>query len=117
MKKKAKVTIYIFFILILSVTTIACGKQPGPDWNSRFVVFQGNTYEITEQEVTQIDKKIGKIGKLINDTAIHSGTFSNKYPKGTLLYQITNVDIKESIAVEVSKGKYLQADFKRKYGK
>lgn len=54
---------------------------------------------------------------MIKDSKIHSGTISNKYPRGTLLYQIANVDTTEAIAVEISKGKYLQANYKGKYGK
>lgn len=102
---------------MLSATAMACGQQPEPDWIDDFVVYQGNIYVISEKSVEAIDKEIGKIDKKISDSKIHSGTISNKYPRGTRLYQIKNIDISESIAIEVSKDEYVLANYKSKYGK
>jgi len=115
--RKSKSMLTIIILLITSVMTIACGKQPEPDWVSDFVVYEGNLYEVTQQKVEQVENKIGEIDKLIKDSAIHSGNISNTFPEGTVLYSIVNVEIQEAIAVEASEGEYLQANFNGQYGK
>lgn len=78
--RSSKLVLTIISLLILSIMTIACGKQPEPDWVSSFVVFEGNLYEVTDQKVEQVEEEIGTIDRLIKDSKTYTGTFSNTHP-------------------------------------
>jgi hypothetical protein len=77
-------------------------------WAYPFVVWEGYTYEVIDEPVTEIDRKIGKVSKY-SDMETYPGNFSNAYKKGTTYYSIKDVSTDEAIAVQVENGTYVKA--------
>lgn len=77
-------------------------------WAYPFVVWDGYMYEVTDEYVTDVERKIGHVTSY-SDMNTKSGNFSNAYRKGTKYYEITGVSTDEAIAVEIGKVQYKKA--------
>lgn len=86
-------------------------------WAYAFVVWDGNVYEVMDEEFLQKDEVgevIGKVETQANDnTGNHYGNASNYYPIGTRYYEITGIPASKAIAVEVD-GQWLKAVYASK---
>lgn len=101
-----KLTIYL-----LSIITFCLLILPGitfADWAYSFVVYDGYTYVISDDYVTDIDKEIGKVTKYSDKEGTYYGNFSNTYKRGTRYYSIKSVSKDSAIAIE-DNGKYVKA--------
>lgn len=110
-----KVLRSIFYVVILSLFAVITGCSSSPDWNTTFVVWNGDMYEISNDYVDETDEEIGKVTKYSDMEGTYSGNFSNKYRKGTKFYSIKGIDTDEAIAIEED-GKYRKAINSGKYG-
>ncbi|KOP71185.1 hypothetical protein ACFFHH_04580 [Cytobacillus solani] len=81
-------------------------------WAYPFVVWKGNVYEVTDEEVSDIGDVIGKVKRGTDEmTGEYFGDASNMYPKGTKYYEIKGISPKIAIAVEVEESKWYKADY------
>jgi len=92
------------------------GCSSEADWNSSFVVWNGDMYEVSNEYVDEVDEEIGQVTKYSDKEGTYSGNFSNKYRKGTKLYSIKDIGTDEAIAIEED-GKYRKGNNNGKYGK
>jgi len=83
------------------------------DWAYRLVVYDGGTYEVTDEAVdeSRIGKKIGKVTRY-SDMRSYGGNFSNYFPKGTAYFEITGMSISQEIAVKTGDGTYVKAVYR-----
>ncbi len=105
MKVKRLFICAIFFTLLISI--IPC--KPFAKWAYSFVVWDGYTYVVIDEDVTEIDEKIGHVTKYSDDEGTYSGNFSNTYKKGTKYYSIKRISTDEAIAIQEKGGKYIKA--------
>lgn len=110
--RKSFVCFCAFIVLLGSFVTLNTAKA---DWAYKFVVWDGNVYIITEENVEKISKEIGRVTKYSDKEGTYSGNFSNTFPKGTKYYEIVEVDPQEAIAVESEVGIYVKANSDGKY--
>lgn len=105
----------LFFVLLAGCCLFISAASAS--WAYMFVVYDGNTYVISETQVDpkQIGSKIGKVTKHSGQEGTYSGNFSNSYPRGTTYYEIMGVDIKDAIAVKESEGLFIKAIYKGEY--
>ena len=109
----------ILGVVILAGCSLVDGKSDNEiqtvssaSWVTEFVTWGNESYVVTEEEVNEeeIGAEIGEVTfysqQEISDT---SGNFSNKYKEGTKYYEITDINKKEAIAIEVKEGKFLKA--------
>lgn len=83
-----------------------------PRITGSFVVYSGDIYEISDDELIpseEIDKKIGHVTKYSDEEGTYRGNFSNIYPKGTPYYSIINTDPKDFIAIKTQEGIFVKA--------
>ncbi|WP_058308214.1 hypothetical protein [Gracilibacillus massiliensis] len=78
-------------------------------WVYPFVVWEGYTYEVLDEKITDVDEEIGSVTRY-SDMETYSGNFSNTYKKGTKYYAIQGIDTAKAIAVEVEDGIYKKAE-------
>lgn len=101
-----------FFRFVSFITLIIFLLSPShsfaTSWAYPFVVWEGYTYEVIDESVTEIDQKIGQVTKY-SDMETLPGNFSNAYKKGTNFYSIKDVSTDEAIAVQVEDGTYIKA--------
>ncbi|WP_276357327.1 hypothetical protein [Cohnella caldifontis] len=84
-------------------------------WAFAFVAYDGKLYEASNEQVApdRIGPKIGQVTMYsTEETAVFSGNYSNRYPKGTKYFKIKGVDIGEAIAVQESEGIYVNAKYR-----
>lgn len=105
---------YTFDCSLILITSFLPAKVMATKWLYPFVVWDGYIYEVTEEPVTVIGDKIGKVTNY-SDMEQQSGNFSNAYPKGTKYYAIKCISSEKSIAVQESEKQYVKADRKEKY--
>ncbi|WP_139194322.1 hypothetical protein [Bacillus sp. MUM 13] len=108
--KKASVFILCFAILF----SLLHPKQSFAKWAYAFVVYDGYTYVLSEESVTDIDKEIGEVTKYSDIEGTYSGNFSNEYHKGTKYYSIKGISTDQAIAV-ADHGHYKKAERRGKY--
>ncbi|WP_174731609.1 hypothetical protein [Mesobacillus harenae] len=73
-----------------------------------FVVWKGNVYEVTEEEVKEVGEVFGKVKRGVNErTGEYFGNASNGFKKGTKYYEIKGVS--PNSAVEDQTNHYLKA--------
>ncbi|MFD2117340.1 hypothetical protein ACFSTH_10220 [Paenibacillus yanchengensis] len=103
---------------MMTFMLIGCSNSAS-DWAFNFVVYQNNIYNVSNQTLDHVEQQLGEIDKLVTKEATYNykRTFSNKYPVGTKIFKISNIDISKSIAIEIGEGTYLQADNQGEYGK
>ncbi len=108
-----------FIIVILAVMALMPLHSVSADWAYSFVVYSGDIYEISEDELIlsdKIDKKIGEVTNYSDHEETYKGNFSNTYPKGTAYYSIKNVNSKEIIAIKTKEDTFVKAINKGQYG-
>lgn len=86
-------------------------------WAYPFVVYKGNTYGVTDEEVEalRITGKLGQVTHYSDKEGSYGRNFSNTFPKGTEYYAIDGIDVLEAIAVKTDQGIYIKAIYKGKY--
>lgn len=107
-----------FIIVILAIVAFMPMRSMNADWAYSFVVYSGNIYEISDDELipsNEIDKKIGQVTRYSDHEGTYSGNFSNIYPKGTPYYSIKNIDPKEIIAIKTHEAEFVKAINKGQY--
>lgn len=109
MKKSILIVLILFFL--------APSAFVWADWASRFVVYAGDMYEVTDETVSpdDIENEIGKVTRYSDKEGTYAGNFSNTFPKGTAYYSIINLDVQEAIAILTSDGTYIKAVNKGHY--
>ncbi|WP_033542155.1 hypothetical protein [Planococcus sp. CAU13] len=104
MKKIFLLSLVLMFTCFASVQALS--------WAYGFVVWDGNVYEVKEEEFLQeneVGEVIGEVETQADDmTGNHYGNASNYYPLGTKYYEIAGTPASEAIAVEVD-GQWLKA--------
>lgn len=101
------------FILVMFFSI--CSTAEALSWAYPFVVWKGNVYEVTDENITEIGKEIGEVKSRPNDqTGDYIGDASNMYPIGTKYYEINGISPSEALAVEVEEGKWKKAVFVHK---
>ncbi|WP_188114471.1 hypothetical protein [Paenibacillus sp. B2(2019)] len=107
-----------FIIVILAIIALLPLHGVSADWAGSFVVYSGDIYEISDDELIpseEIDKKIGHVTKYSDEEGTYRGNFSNIYPKGTPYYSIINTDPKDYIAIKTQEGIFVKAYNKGHY--
>lgn len=107
-----------FIIVILAIIALLPLHAVSADWAGSFVVYSGDIYEISDDELipsNEIDKKIGQVTRYSDHEGTYSGNFSNIYPKGTPYYSIKNIDPKEIIAIKTHEAEFVKAINKGQY--
>ncbi|MEK5396835.1 LPXTG cell wall anchor domain-containing protein [Paenibacillus nitricinens] len=107
-----------FVIVILTIVALMPMRSMNADWAYSFVVYAGDIYEISDDELipsNEIDKKIGQVKRYSDHEGTYSGNFSNTYPKGTPYYSIKNIDPKEIIAIKTHEAEFVKAINKGQY--
>lgn len=109
MKKLSLLVILLFLFVASPVQALS--------WAYPFVAWDGNVYEVKEEEILQ-ESDIGEvIGEVKTQTDDMTGNFygdaSNLYPIGTKYYEIAGTPTSETIAVEVD-GEWLKAEYAHK---
>ncbi|MHA7584298.1 hypothetical protein ACX12E_28515 [Paenibacillus vandeheii] len=116
--------ISIFLCIVFSILFAGCGEQNSPrsnssaDWAYNFVVWNNDIYEILkiQFEPEQIDKEIGEVKQYSDFEGTYGNSFSNKYPVGTKLYSIKDIETSDYIAIKTQEGIFIKAEDKGKYG-
>ncbi|AQQ52609.1 hypothetical protein [Planococcus lenghuensis] len=104
MKKAMLLFISLFFLSVPAVSAL--------EWANFFVVWDGNIYEITEEEIpsSKIGERIGEVTSQANDmTGDFFGNASNYFPTGTDYFTIDGFSANTAIAVETEEGKWIRA--------
>lgn len=115
MIKTKDVVLLSVALLITILTGCTSEKTYSGDWNSRFIIWNGNIYVV--QETSQVDQgKMEKVIGTIDNFSDHEHepidtktTFSNIYPEGTKIYKIKDESTDDKIAVGVTDQKYVLA--------
>ena len=105
----------VLVLLLLLITTHSSAQALS--WAYLFVVWNGNVYEVTEEEVIEgdINKTIGKVKRKANDmTGSYYGDASNFYPTGTKYYAINGESTESTIAVEATEKQWMKAVYVHK---
>lgn len=103
-----KKIIWLLVLLLGTTPSVALAL----DWTYPFVVWNGNVYEVTEEEIVENDlgKVIGHVKRTANDrTGNYYGDASNSYPKGTQYYELNGISPESAIAVEVKDSQWVKA--------
>ncbi|MCM3690828.1 hypothetical protein [Neobacillus niacini] len=104
-----------FVMLIILLTSFLFPSKPlATSWAYPFVVWQDYIYVVSDEDVTEINRKIGQVTKY-SDMKSYSGNFSNTFKKGTKYYSIKGISTDEAIAIEESNGRYIRANREGKY--
>lgn len=101
-----KIKHLLLFILLTSL--LFPSKLSATSWANEFVVWHGYAYVISDEYVTEIDRKIGHVTKY-SDMESYTGNFSNSYKKGTNYFSIKGISTDEAIAVQHNDGMYKKA--------
>ncbi|MNO33034.1 hypothetical protein D3C76_230400 [compost metagenome] len=107
-----------FLLVILALVSLMPIRTMSADWASSFVVYSGDIYEISPDELIpsdEMDTKIGQVTRYSDHEGTYSGNFSNTYPKGTPYYSIKNTNPKEIIAIKTDEATFVKAINKGQY--
>jgi hypothetical protein len=102
------------FILTVIISSVFPNKTLA-EWAYFFVVWDGYTYVVSDEYVTEVDKEIGNVTIYSTIEGTYSGNFSNAYKEGTKYYSIKGIDTNEAIAIQEDAGKYKRANRKDEY--
>ena len=95
-------------IIILILTTSGCAHN-SKSWAYQFVTYNGNTYIVTDQKVSNVDKEIGSIKYCSTDEHdFKDSFFSNYYSEGTLIYSIKDISVNDAISAKNSDNEYIK---------
>lgn len=103
-------SLIVIFILSFLITPHA-----NASWAYPFVVWKGYVYVVTEEQVYEIDKKIGHVTNHTDREGTYWGNFSNAYEIGTKYYSIVGISTNEAIAVQTQDDTFLKAIREGKY--
>ena len=111
MMKNIKILLVSVILIIISFNT-AYAK-----WSYEFVVYNKNVYVITDKKVYAelIGSMLGRVTKYSDREGTYSGNFSNKYPRGTIYYEIIGLEVNKAIAVKEKSGTFIEAQYKGEY--
>ncbi|MGP4041947.1 hypothetical protein ACTWP4_18895 [Gracilibacillus sp. D59] len=96
------------FLMVTMGIFLSANMIYATSWVYPFVVWDGHTYEVMDESVTNVEKEIGEVTRY-SDMETYSGNFSNAYKKGTKYFSIEGVSREEAIAVEVNESEYKKA--------
>jgi hypothetical protein len=85
------------------------------EWAYIFVVWDGFTYVVSDEIVTEVDNVVGNVTIYSSIEGTYTGNFSNAYKEGTKYYSIKGIDTNEAIAIQENDGKYKRANRKGEY--
>ena len=99
------------FLLLSGCSVPGSGHVSSASWvTGNLINFHHISYVGTDEKVERVESKIGSIARSsTKEQDSNLENFSNTYPKGTNLYKIPHVPIKEAIAIEVKKHHYVKA--------
>jgi hypothetical protein len=103
--------IFIFIVIISSLFP----NKSFAEWAYSFVVWDGYTYVMSDEYVTEVGNVIGNVTLYSSIEGTYSGNFSNAYKEGTKYYSIKDIDTNEAIAIQENDGKYKRANRKGEY--
>ncbi|MCR3758622.1 hypothetical protein KYB31_06380 [Clostridium felsineum] len=122
MKKASVIAVCIILstFLVLHISRISKNNQIGniigtknesSSWPyEKMITYQKNYYVVTSEKITSTGHLLGQIEHFSNDERdSNSDNFSNFYSVGTKLYTIRNFNVKDAIAVEITKGIFMKA--------
>ncbi|MNC53873.1 hypothetical protein D3C75_1033210 [compost metagenome] len=111
-----KKTLFLLIAICLAGTFFAI-RSVHADWAYKFVVNEGKSYIISDNRVDpeQVDSIIGEVTKYSDHEDTYSGNFSNHFPKGTNYYNIKGVNTNEAIAIKLSDGSFIKANYNGEY--
>lgn len=101
--------LFVFVLFFITINLFLFPSKSLASWAYLFVVWDGYTYVVSEEYVTEIDKEIGHVTKYSDMEGTYSGNFSNIYKKGTKYYSIKGFSTDEAIAIQDKDGKYKKA--------
>ncbi|MNN62429.1 hypothetical protein D3C81_1777290 [compost metagenome] len=109
-------TLFLLIAICLAGTFFAI-RSVHADWAYKFVVNEGKSYIISDNRVDpeQVDSIIGEVTKYSDHEDTYSGNFSNHFPKGTNYYNIKGVNTNEAIAIKLSDGSFIKANYNGEY--
>lgn len=104
--KKMVISVIAFAILV-----VGCGQtHSSASWPFALVNWNQHMYKVTADSVNNVGNVVGSVTNYSNiEAASHTGTFSNKFPIGTKLYEIPGTSTNIAIAVQISDGSFLKA--------
>jgi hypothetical protein len=109
LKKVLYSLIIVYLLLFSGCTQITQNTQSWPF--DKMVSFNGNHYVGSEDAVNVVGEKLGSVKYYsTNEVDDNKDCFSNHYKVGTNFYAIPNISNKDTIAIEISQGKYVKAD-------
>lgn len=114
MKSKRLAALITFFCIVFVLSACSFGNSQA-SWAYSFVVWDGFSYQISDEYVQEVDQEIGEVTVYSDKEGTYSGNFSNEYEKGTAYYSITGISTDEAIAVKEEDGKYRKALREGKY--
>jgi hypothetical protein len=103
-----KYSISFVFIFTMIISSLFPNKSVA-EWAYSFVVWDGYTYVVSDEYVTEVDRLIGKVTIYSSIEGTYSGNFSNEYKEGTKYFSINGIDTDKAIAIQESDGKYIRA--------
>lgn len=106
-----KISMFLLILVLITNSTVHALS-----WAYPFVVWSGNVYKVTDEEVINslIVKRIGEVKTRPNDMGNYFGNASNYYPKGTEYFEIRGITTDNAIAVKNEEGKWLKAVYVNK---
>lgn len=105
-------------VLFLIISNLACSRQNvttglrsgEASWAYPFVKWNGHTYVITDETVTETGKLLGTVTKYsTNEHEEFSNSSSNYFPEGTKLYAIAGLDPNQYIAGATASRAFVKA--------
>jgi hypothetical protein len=104
-----KYLLSFIFIFTVKNSSVFLNKSLA-EWAYSFVVWDGYTYVVSDEFVTEVDNVIGKVTIYSSIEGTYSGNFSNAYEEGTKYYSIIGIDTNEAIAIQENDEKYKRAN-------
>lgn len=95
-----------FIIIFLAIVALLPIRSMSADWTYSFVVYSGNIYEISSEELVpsnEIDKKIGQVTRYSDHEGTYSGSFSNTYLKERHIIRLRILIQKKSLPFRPTK--------------
>lgn len=107
----------IFVLIAIVFLAAAPAGAVHADWASRFVVYAGGNYTVTDEVIdpSSIGDNIGQVTQYSDREGTYRGNFSNVFPKGTAYFAIRDIDANQRIAVLTPEGTYIAAAYSGPY--
>ena len=116
MRLKLFILFCICILIFSGCSSIRIGKVNSSNSWAYYglVVWNNHTYLDSGEKVNEVGKQIGTIKYFSDKENDVRNDFSNKYKAGTKLFEIKNITIGESVAVEVNEGSYIKLNIKNR---